>query len=295
MAKFNKYFPFVILYFFFNTLFLPLGLLYTTILTPVFIWWLYRQDHFRNGSIFFLITVPFIVIHYLQGIDPYYYFRSYFLLFTAFVFLLTTIHFLEVTVSLRIIFRRLLLLNFIFVIFAVVLFFIPSYRHWMWAVSDISTGLTQFPRLRLFTYEPSYYSTLLIPLAFYYYLKIVLFRYSNGIVPFLLITIPLILSFSLGAIFGIAISFFLLFFTHIRTFFKEKKAAEYALFTIIVLLVLSITAYFVFPDNPFFFRIRNIFNGSDTSFNGRFFDSFYLAWKVAQEKSIFFWSWSRSN
>ena len=116
MAKFNKYLPFVILYFFFNTLFLPLGLLYTTILTPVFLWWLIRQNHFRNGAVFFLITTPFALIHYLQGVDNYNYLRSYILLFTAFIFLLTTIQFLEVTVSLRAIFRKLLILNFFFVI-----------------------------------------------------------------------------------------------------------------------------------------------------------------------------------
>ena len=288
MAKINKYFPFVILYFFFNSLFLPLGLLYTTLLTPVFLWWLFRQNHLRNSWAFLLITVPFIPIHYIQGIDVYYYFRSYLLLFTAFVFLLTTIWFLKVTVSLRDIFRKLLILNFLFVIVAVIIFFIPSARHWMWAVSDISTGLTQFPRLRLFTYEPSYYSTLLIPLAFYYYLKIALFRYPNGIIPFILITIPLVLSFSLGAIFGIILSFFILFFTHIREFIRKRKSAEYALFFMIFLLVASVAAYFIFPDNPFFFRIRNIFKGTDTSFNGRFFDSFALAWKVAAEKSIFF-------
>lgn len=288
MAKINKYFPFVVLYFFFNSLFLPLGLLYTTILTPFFLWWLFRQNHFRNGWTFFLITAPFILIHFLQGIDVYYYFRSYFLLFTAFVFLMTTICFLEKTVSLRTIFRKLLLLNFLFVIFAGIIFFIPSQRHWMWSVTDISTGLTQFPRLRLFTYEPSYYSTLLIPLAFYYYLKIALFRYSNGLIPFLLITIPLVLSFSLGAIFGLGISFFILFFTHIRQFIKKRKVAEYSFFILVFLLAASVAAFFIFPDNPFFFRIRNIFKGTDTSFNGRFFDSFTLAWRVAREKSIFF-------
>jgi hypothetical protein len=158
----------------------------------------------------------------------------------------------------------------------------------MWSVSDVSTGLLKFPRLRLFTYEPSYYSTLLVPLAFYYYLKIVLFRYPNAGYVFFLVTFPLVLSFSLGVIFGIAISFFILFFMDIKSFLMKKNVADYTLMTAALLILGTGILYFVYPNNPFFLRIHNIFIGKDTSFNGRSLDSFQLAWSVAQLKSIYF-------
>ena len=286
--KINKYLPFAILYFFFNSLYLPLGLLFTSILTPFFLFWLYNQNRLRYLWIFFLITIPFACIHYRQGINLYYYFRSYILLFSVFVFLLTTIRFLEVNHSLRKIYRYLLYLNFFFVMIACILFFIPQARSMMWAVSDISTGLTKFPRLRMFTYEPSYYSTLLIPLAFYYYLKIVLFKYPNARYVFFLVTFPLLISFSLGAISGIVLSFFILFFMDIKAFFMKKKAAEYTLIAMSFLLLSGVVLFFVYPNNPFFLRIKNIFTGKDTSFNGRSFESFHLAWGVAKIKSIYF-------
>jgi hypothetical protein len=286
--KINKYLPFAILYFFFNSLYLPLGLLFTSILTPFFLFWLYHQNRLRHLWVFFLITIPFACIHYLQGINLYYYFRSYILLFSVFVFLLTTVRFLEVNHSLRNIFRYILKLNFFLVLIACILFFIPQARSLMWSVSDISTGLTKFPRLRMFTYEPSYYSTLLIPLAFYYYLKIVLFNYPNAKYVFFLLTFPLLISFSLGALSGIAISFFILFFMDIKAFFMKKKAAEYTLIILSFLFLAGTVLFFVYPNNPFFLRIKNIFTGKDTSFNGRSFESFHLAWGVAKIKSIYF-------
>jgi len=158
----------------------------------------------------------------------------------------------------------------------------------MWSVYDVSTGLLQFPRLSLFTYEPSYYSTLLIPLAFYYYLKIIFFKYPNAGYIFFMVSFPLIISFSLGAIMGIAISFGILFFPDIRSFFMKKNVAVYAFTAGLIIIAAAVIVYYLYPDNPLYVRIRNIFIGKDTSFKGRSSDAFKLAWSVAQEKSIYF-------
>jgi hypothetical protein len=158
----------------------------------------------------------------------------------------------------------------------------------MWSVYDVSTGLTKFPRLSMFTYEPSYYSTLLIPLAFYYYLKIIFFKYPNSGYVFFMVTFPLIISFSLGAILGLSISMGILFFPDIRSFLMKKNVALYVLTAGVFIIAASIILFYVYPDNPLYLRIGNIFNGKDTSFKGRASDSFKLAWMVAQEKSIYF-------
>ena len=288
LTRINKYLPFAILYFFLNSVFLPLGLLYTTLLTPLFLVWLYRQNKIEYGWVFFILTIPFACIHYRQGIDLYYYFKSYVLLFTVFVFILTMIRFLQITTSLRIIFRKLLTINFFLVCIACILFFIPGLRGLMWSVYDISTGLTKFPRLSMFTYEPSYYSTLLIPLAFYYYLKIIFFKYPNPGYIFFLVSFPLVISFSLGAILGLTISFGILFFPDIRSFFMKKNVAASVLTAGIFIIVAFIVIYYIYPNNPLYLRIRNIFSGRDSSFKGRGSDSFHLAWNVAREKSIYF-------
>ena len=286
--SFNKYLPIAVLYFFLNSIFLPLGLLYTTILTPFFLYWIYKENKIQYGWVFFLITIPFACIHFVQGIDVYYYFKSWILLFTVFVFILTIVRFLQVAHSLRTIFRIILQVNFILALIACFLFFVPPARFLMWSEYDISTGLTKFPRLRMFTYEPSYYSTLLIPLAFYYYLKMIFFKYPNAGYIFFMVSFPLVISFSLGAILGIAISFLLLFFSNIKSFFRRKGVAEYALAGLLLVITAAIIWYNIYPENPFFLRIKNIFTGRDSSFKGRSSDSFYLAFQVAREKSIYF-------
>jgi hypothetical protein len=288
LIRINKYFPFAILYFFLNSVFLPLGLLYTTLLTPFFLIWLYGQNKIKYGWVFFILTIPFAYIHYRQGIDLYYYFKSYVLLFTVFVFILIMIRFLQITTSLRTIFRRLLNINFFLVVIACIIFFIPAIRGLMWSVYDVSTGLTKFPRLSMFTYEPSYYSTLLIPLAFYYYLKLIFFKYPNAGYIFFMVSFPLIISFSLGAILGLTISFGILFFPDIRAFFLKKNVAAYVLTAGFFIIAAFVVLYYVYPNNPLYLRIKNIFSGKDTSFKGRSFDSFHLAWSVAKEKSIYF-------
>jgi hypothetical protein len=103
-----------------------------------------------------------------------------------------------------------------------------------------------------------------------------------------MVSFPLIISFSLGAILGITISFGILFFPDIRSFFLKKNVAAYALTAGLFVLAAFVILYYVYPNNPLYLRIRNIFSGKDTSFKGRSFDSFHLAWSVAQEKSIYF-------
>jgi hypothetical protein len=286
--RINKYLPIVTLYFFLNSILLPLGLLYTSILTPFFLFWLYRQNQLKNLWYFFLFSIPFACIHYFLGVDTSYYLKSYLLLFSTYVFLLSTVEFLRIAYSLRTIFRKILIFNFFLVIIACIALFIPRTRDLFWYVSNVSEGILKFPRLRMFTYEPSYYSTLLVPLAFYYYLKILLFKFPNAILVFVMVTLPLFLSFSLGVILGILISFFILFFSNIKSFLLKKNIAPYFFLALIFIAILLFIQYYFFPDNPFLLRIKNIYEGRDTSFNGRTFDSFYLAFKVAEMKSLLF-------
>jgi len=46
--------------------------------------------------------------------------------------------------------------------------------------------------------------------------------------------------------------------------------------------------WILFPENAFFARLQNIVDGNDTSTNGRINDSFDMAWKIADLKSVWF-------
>ncbi len=286
--KFNKYLPIAIIYFFFNSFLLPQGLLYTAILTPVLLIWLYQYNSFRNIYWFFAFTLPFACIHLINGVDIFYYIKSYTLLFTAYTFSVCFYQFLKNTVTLRRIYKQILILNIIFVLVACIIFFIPSYRDVFWLTTHVSSGLEHFPRLKLLTYEPSYYSTLLAPIAIYYYLKIILFKLPNKALYFFLITFPLVISFSLGILLGIPIALGMLFLFNPELFFARRKLPYYIFIFLSAAILGILLLLLIYPDNPLFTRISNLFQKRDSSFRGRTSDAFYLAWTIAGKKSIWF-------
>src|SRR5437763_3389862 len=140
-ASINKYLPIAVLYFFLNGLFLPLGLLYTTLLTPFFLIWLARYPIIRHVGWYFVFVTPFVIIHFIHGVSPFYYLTSFTLFFCVFVFCLTFYQFLQVCKSLGSIYRDLVVLSFIFTIVAIIAFFIPFFRPIFWNSGPISFGI----------------------------------------------------------------------------------------------------------------------------------------------------------
>jgi len=286
--RINKYLPVALLYFFFNSFLLPSGLLYTAILTPLLLLWLYQYKAFKKIWLFFLFLIPFACIHFINGVEVRYYIISFALFFAVFIFALCFYQFLKVCVSLRSIFRKVLIINFILVIVACIAYFIPSLRNYFWLVTSVSSGLEKFPRLKLLTYEPSYYSILLVPVAMYYYLKMLFLKLPNTGLIFLMITLPLLLSFSLGVMLGIPLALSVLLVLNLKIFFVNKRVAQYIFLFVFLAIILLIMLAFFYPDNPLYTRIGNLFEGKDSSFRGRTFDSYELAWTVASKKSILF-------
>jgi len=284
--RINKYMPAALLYFFFNAFLLPLGLLYTTLLSPFLLIWQSKYPSFRHLRLFFVFTIPFLVIHFAQGVYVSYYLKSYLLLFTVFIFSLALYQFLKICHTLGSIYKNLAIFNFIFTLIALVLLFIPTLKHLLWTSSSLSIGIEQVERLKLLTYEPSYYSTLLAPIALYYYVKAMLRRLGNPALMLILVSVPLALSFSFGVIWSTLFAMIVLLVTNFSFFFPRKKLAVYIFSGIFILLIAIVVIVFLFPNNLFWRRLVNVFNGKDTSFQGRTYDAFYLAWKVAQMKSI---------
>lgn len=283
----NKFLPFAILYFFFNSLFLPNGLLYTTLLTPLFLYWIYQEKSSKYVWYFFLVTLPLACIHFLNGVNFQSYIKSYTLLFTAFVFGVTFYLFLKKTNSIRQIFDQLTVWNFLLSLVAVALLFL-GIRNVFWYVEPISAGIVDIPRLKMFTYEASYYSLLMVPLVLYYYLKVLLLKTSQPFLKIVLVTFPLILSFSFGVLLGLALSMFFLFWSDVNLFFVKKRLPRYILVAALLSILIFIMLVKFYPDNPVFKRFANVFEGNDSSFKGRTTDSFFLGWKMAGMRSILF-------
>jgi hypothetical protein len=284
----NKYLPIAILYVFLNGLLLPAGLLYTTLLTPFFLIWLWRYPGLRYIKYFFYLTVPLAIIHYFNGIEDYgFYIKSWVLFFTVFVFGLAFSQYLDNCHTLRYIFKKILLINGVMTVAALVFLFVPPLNMVFWDYKKISTGIS-LPRLQMLTYEPSYYSTVFVPVALYYLMKAMRRRLPQPVLYYCLVLIPLILSLSFGVLLGLGIALLLVLFWKSRSTIFNKKNLKYLAGGFFVLAGTLVVLAVFFPQNVLFRRIANIFAGQDTSFNGRTLDSFRLSLEMARLKSIWF-------
>ncbi|MCP4437943.1 MAG: hypothetical protein GY810_03285 [Aureispira sp.] len=285
---FNKFLPFVLLYFFFNSVFLPFGLLYTMLLSPLFIFWMYRHKHPMYFGFFGCISLTWAAIHYANGIHIFYYARSYVLLVSAYIFCLVCYRFIQHTKQIDTIFKHVLILNGYFVLFAIITYPILFIRTTLWSFIPISRGLENIPRLQLWTYEPSYYSLLMAPLVIYFALKILLYPIKKWFLTVVFITIPLLLSFSFGIIGALGLSFALMLLIHARTFIRYKRIV----WAVGSILILSISSFallqLLIPDNPLVKRIINVSKGLDTSAKGRTTGAFMIGSDIAEMRSKWF-------
>lgn len=284
----NKYLPAAILYFFLNSFLLPHGLLYTTILTPIFIIWLYRSSSFKGIWYFFIFTAPFVLVHLINGVVLRSYAISFLLLFSVWVFAVAFQLFLKECNSLRSIYKHLLLINSIFVVVALASLAIPPLTNVFWHIGSISSNIESMKRLKLLTYEASYYSTLLTPVALYYYLKLILGKIPNPLLVVLLLTVPLVLSLSFGVILAIFLSLCFTLLAGFKHFFPNKNFPLYLIISGIILIICLVAFVQLFPENVLVQRLNNVLAGTDTSFKGRTTDSFFLGWELAKMKSIWF-------
>lgn len=283
----NKYLPAAVLYFFLNCFLLPLGLLYTTLLTPLLLLWVARYRHIRPMLLYFLLLIPFIIAHSILGVDWTYYGSSLALSFTVFVFGLAFYQYVSFCGTLREVFQTILLINSLLTVVALIALAVPGLRELFWYNKAFSAGIPHIERLKMLTYEPSYYSTLLAPIAIYYLLKALRNELPQRAAYCALVLVPLFLSLSFGVILGMALSFLLLMILRgggrIRRYGTLRKITRWTL----LLVAVSVVIILIFPDNFIFRRLDNILAGKDSSFKNRTFDSFVLSLDVVRKKSLF--------
>ena len=285
--KINQYYPFAAIYFFFNTVGLPFGFTYTALLMPVFGVWLILRKQYNFLIYFPLLVLPFVAAHLWSGVDLAFYARSLVLHFAVYVFGYAFYTWLQQQeASVGIVYRNLLLHNFLLTLVALAALFTP-FISYFWTTLAISLQLSDLPRLRMFTYEPSYYSTLLIPLFLYYFTKVLLGKNRSASPQLLLMAgLPLILSFSMGVLASAAIAVAILLVVHSERFLTNKRLLQTIAAFIIVGLLVLIALLVFYRDNPLFVRITGILAGEDQSGRGRTIEAFQLAYQIAEEKSL---------
>jgi hypothetical protein len=183
------------------------------------------------------------------------------------------------------IFKFILIVNFILCVVAIPLYF-TSYSNLFWFDQKVTTGVESLQRLRLLTYEPSYYALLFTPFFLYFLLQY--FFHRNTIRPILLfpmLLLPYMLSFSLGVIGCLLISVLLTWVIYFYKLIRIKRFLNSIIYAGTGLTGGLLILFVFFRNNIAFSRLGNIINGNDTSGQGRTFEAFILAKKLLNQGS----------
>lgn len=277
------------LYFFFNSVGLKGGLLYTNLLTPFFLVWIYKKGFSKTLLYSILVILPFSIANFINGVELKSFFISHVVFISTIVFVISTYIYISQYQSLKALMREILIINFILVLIAIPFYFAPyQYQKIFW-YSNLFTSHKEFTRLALFTFEASYYSLLMVPIVYYYFFRT---SFNSQIISGRLILFmaffPLLLSMSFGVLGATALTAFIMIWVNRKQLITNHSFFIITFF-ISILFVLSVCFLLLFfSDSLLITRIWNIVNGYDTSTRGRTFESFQIAWKAVNMKSIWF-------
>jgi hypothetical protein len=276
--KINKYLPFAFVYFFLNSAGLPFGLTYTALLAPFFYSWILLTRKKETILPFLAVLAPFIVIQLLYpDVIRRVYFISLLNLLLVYIFCQAVYTFLKVCKDPEKVLQQILVINFILCLVAIVLFFTPWYEI-LWYEKDLTTGVKVFRRMKLLTYEPSYYATLFAPFFCFFFLQY-LFRQNKTkgwrLLPMLFL--PYLLSLSFGVMGALLISGIMVYLIYFVRLTSKRRVFHWAMFTSSFSVVAISIIYFFLRNSPLAVRFANIFAGKDLSGKGRTTDSFLIA------------------
>jgi hypothetical protein len=176
-------------------------------------------------------------------------------------------------------FQQVTILNFGLTTIAILLRYTPA-REWFWTDEiNMSTG-DHFSRLTLFVYEPSYLAMLLTPLLVFFLFRLIFRPNVQHLMYFFMVTTPFVLSQSFGGLAIVSVAVLLSLFSYIRELIKRPAVL---LAGIVICLVIALT---LTTDNAISKRTAQIVTGQDSSTLSRTVFSYYLSFRIASLRSL---------
>lgn len=278
---------YVAVYFFFNSFLLPEGLLFTTLLTPVMAYFLFKEKKIKKVYWWMLVLLVPIPFQVMQGVEMKSYLISSILMLTVLVFFITSYYLVKKHGAiLDLLFRKVLLINAFFVLLALMALPFAGLRDLFWYDVPFSKGLDVILRLKLFTYEASYYSLIMMPVFLYFIMRVFYDKEKHPLLIFLAAAIPLLLSLSFGVIGSMLIALLICLIFYWRRIPLALK--RFSLLSSLFMFALIFLLYVIWPQNPIYYRVENIFQGDDTSAMGRLVYSFMFARDIIWPEYSFF-------
>lgn len=265
-------------YFYLNSAGLPQGWLFTQALTPLYAWWL-LLNRWRWLAVTALVLAPFVLMHLRAGVDDtQQYLISLGLLLTSVIFGLRVAAWAADGEALTRVIRFVGVTCFGLTLVALVLLYTPLDLVF-WSYDNISANIYQVPRLVMLTYEASYFSSLLVPVWAWAFLRWLYLPTRPRLGWLAMATLPLVLSFSLGLLTLMGGAAALVVLLRWRWVLRHAQPVFGSLFVALALFLLLGT------ENPLSERLQNIRSGGDSSSNSRTLISLRLGVQLAEMRS----------
>jgi len=230
-----------------------------------------------------------MAVHLAYGVDIKYYLISLAMVIGLITFLLVFQKAVNSPlVHWDLIFRDIAVLNFFFALMSLLFLYSCVLKPVTWYLVPITPDIPVVPRLKLFASEASHYSFWLAPIALYFYSRKLFFKTKGSWFTLAIVTIPLILSFSLGVIASILIGFIILLIVYFRQIMAFRGNRKLFISIALIFIGAVLFAWYRYPNNVLFLRLHDIMNGKDTSARGRTYEAFILARKIIAQKNEWF-------
>jgi hypothetical protein len=271
---------YTVIYFFLNGFLLPEGLLFTTLLTPVMLYFLYKNRTVSPSPFWLLLLLIPVPFHVLHGVNSFAYMVSSVLILTAVIFLFTvSTLYRKYASGIPDLFKSILIINTLLTGVALVTLPVAPVRDWLWYTVPVSAGVEALPRLKLLTYEASYYALIMVPVFLFFLYRVMFGKQKHALIAALACILPLVLSLSFGVIGAMVIAWLITLVFYWK--YLPKQFRQISLYSVILLVGVVLVMLVTWRENPVFIRVENIFTGKDTSAMGRLVYSFMFAKELA--------------
>lgn len=276
----NSSYGIILLLFFFNGFGIPFGLKFSMILAPFFFFYLVKTKSIVHLFIPIYFLTIFSIIHLMKGVVFNDFMVSSIILFSILLLLATFYDFYKKTQDLETIIKKLTIVNFVFTLVALCALWLDFGVSVFWYLEPFTAGYKTIPRLKLFQLEASHYSFLLLPLFYYHFWKVLKEWSLQSFMLLSSLVLSLILSFSLGVLAVLTFSIVLAVLVHFWPMLRFKPTRYKLIVLVSLVLFVSLALFVIFPENPLYFRLQNLFAGEDTSGRGRTYEAMQIGWQV---------------
>lgn len=275
------------LYLFFNSVLLPGGLYFTSLLAPVLFVFTPKNKTYAYAL---MIGLFFLLLQVNTIADPAFYARSLVLTWLHIPFLILTAQYVRYATEERLdtLAKNACYLNFVLLVVALAALYIPVLRPVFWYEISITEGSAVIPRLKLFQTEASVYSLIMAPIFLYVIFRAALQKDGVPLTLSAFVGLPLLLSLSFGVCGALLFSLLLSFLFFGKTLRSKELFSKLMPLWILLAVMIGLWCWWQ-PDNLLLLRLKNIINGKDTSANGRTFESFQLAINTLRQHNAVWW------